>query len=101
MQILHDLHDRYISGQKRQQLIVEGDTKVYEILRSLKCEYGEELNWLLPYPGDWHLLKNFQVPPMKAYYDAGLKSLAIASGYPPLQIQHCSNQLQEDSPVPS
>jgi hypothetical protein len=23
----------------------------------LKAEYGTALNWVLPYPGDWHILK--------------------------------------------
>ena len=40
---------------------MEGDGKIYEILHSLKFEYGEELKWFLPYPGDWHMLKNFQI----------------------------------------
>lgn len=38
-------------------MIVEGDAKLYEIFQSLKLEYGDELKWLLIYPGDWHLLK--------------------------------------------
>ena len=28
--------------------------KLYEILKSLSFEYGEELSWLIPYPGDFH-----------------------------------------------
>ena len=43
-------------------MVVEGDAKVYEILRTLKLEYGDELKWVIPYPGDWHVLKkeNYQ-----------------------------------------
>ena len=59
MLMLHDLHQKYIVEQNRQWLLVEGDNKVYEILQALKYEYGEELQWVLPYPGDWHLLKNY------------------------------------------
>ena len=60
MQMLHNLQDQYITGQSRQRLAVEGDAKVYNILKSLKFEYGEEYEWLIPYPRDWHMLENFQ-----------------------------------------
>ena len=66
MQVLHDLHEQFISHSGMKWLLVEGDAKVYEILQSLKIEYGDELSWMIPYPGDWHMLKNFQVPLMKA-----------------------------------
>ena len=91
MAMLHDLHKQYIEEQHQQWLLVEGDAKVYEILKALKFEYGEELKWLIPYPGDWHMLKNYQSALMAAYYDAGLKALANASGYPLAQLQGCSN----------
>ena len=26
----------------------------------LKVEYDKELSWLIPLPGDWHILKNYQ-----------------------------------------
>ena len=89
MQMLHDLHRKYIVDGNRQWLLVEGDNKVYEILQALKCEYSEELQWVLPYPGDWHLLKNYQYALMKPYSDAGLKALAKAAGYPLAAIQSC------------
>ena len=70
--------------------MVEGDAKLYEILQSLKFEYGNELKWVIPYPGDWHTLMNFQKALVKPYFDAGLKSLADACGYPVAAIRHCS-----------
>lgn len=33
--------------------MLEGDAKLYEVVKSLKFEYGEEFNWVIPYPGDW------------------------------------------------
>ena len=89
MLMLHDLHQKYIVEQNRQWLLVEGDNKVYEILQALKYEYGEELQWVLPYPVDWHLLKNYQYALIKPYFDAGLKALAKAAGYPVAAIQSC------------
>ena len=90
IQILHDLHEFYIVHQQKDCLVLEGDGKVYEVLQSLKFEYGDELKWVIPYPGDWHLLKNYQIALMKPYYDAGLKSLAKSAGYPEAAIKSCS-----------
>ena len=39
------------------------------------------MSWVILYPGDWHMLMNYQSALMKAYYDAGLKGLAKAAGY--------------------
>jgi hypothetical protein len=88
--LLQTLHEKYIVEKCQEILVVEGDAKIYEILQSLKYEYGDELKWVFPYPGDWHLLKNYQIPLMKAYFDGGLKSLAKLVGYPVASIQACS-----------
>ena len=90
MAVLQDLHRQFVVNQKKEYLIVEGDAKIYEVLQSLKYEYGNDLKWVLVYPGDWHTLKNFQSVLMKVYYDAGLKQLAQSSGYPVAGIQTCS-----------
>ena len=62
----------------------------YTKLSSHYSEYGEELSWVIAYPGDWHMLMNLQSALMKAYYDAGLKALATAAGYPLAAIQSSS-----------
>ena len=53
-----------------------GDAKTYNHPVELKRSYGQELSLLLPLPGDWHILENFQLVLFKAYYDAGLKQIA-------------------------
>ena len=88
-QLLQCLYEEYIIEKGQQMLVVAGDAKVYELILSLKFEYGEALKWVIPYPGDWHLLKNYQLPLMKAYYDSGLKALAKTCGYPLASIQSC------------
>ena len=90
MQILFDLHRRFIEGQGKEYLVLTADAKLYEVIQSLKYEYGTELKWLLPFPGDWHLLKNYQNALIKPYFDAGLKQLACVAGYPVAAIQYCS-----------
>lgn len=61
--------------------VVVADQQLSAKLQQFKRTYGEDLAWLLPYPGDWHLLKNFQPVLMKLCGRAGLLNLAEASGY--------------------
>lgn len=57
-------------------VLIVGDGKSYDHLIKLKSEYGSNLDWVLPYPGDWHILKNVLPVFIKIYFDAGLKELA-------------------------
>ena len=90
MTVISELYEQYVVKNKLTHVIVEGDAKLYAVLQSLKCEYKQDLEWLVPFPGDWHTLMNFQHALMKPYFDTGLKHLAIAAGYPPQQIKTCS-----------
>ena len=75
------LYNEYIEHTGVSSLIVAGDAKTYLRLKQLKSLYGSELQWLIPFIGDWHVLYNYQKVMMKVYYEAGLKNLAIASGH--------------------
>ena len=70
---IHDLNQKYV--------IVVGDAKTYNLLQDICYEYKSQLKWLIPYPGDWHVLFNYQKALMKPYADAGLASLGKASGH--------------------
>lgn len=59
MTLLHSLHENLIEGRNMQWLVMEGDAKLYDILKSLKFEYCQALQWLFPYPSDFHLLMNY------------------------------------------
>ena len=89
LDLLHDLFVKFIKDQTREYLVIEGDQKLYEVLQSLKFEYGKDLDWAIPIPGDWHTLMNYQTAIMEPYFDAGLKDLAKAAGYPVASIQTC------------
>ncbi len=56
-------------------LVVVGDGKTYDHLVKIKSEYGDSLKWLLPFPGDWHTLKNFAYVLLKIYGPCGLHDL--------------------------
>ena len=70
---IHDLKQKYV--------IVVGDAKTYNLLQDICFEYKSQLKWLIPFPGDWHVLFNYQKALMKPYADAGLASLGKASGH--------------------
>eukprot|EP00117_Sycon_ciliatum_P034252 scpid30999/ scgid4638/ len=78
---LRCLQALYGVGRMLTHLVVVGDGKTYDHLLSLIREYGDELAWLVPFPGDWHLLKAIHPVLMRVYWDAGLKSMAVAMGY--------------------
>ena len=89
IQLLSDLQEQFISNGIHEYIILEGDAKLYEVLQSLKFEYGECFKWLIPFSGDWHMLMNYQHALMKPYFDAGLKELAKVTGYPIDAIKSC------------
>ena len=62
-------------------MIVVGDAKTFDILQDLKNEHGKQMEWMLPLPGDWHILFNYQKVLFKIYGDAGLLQIAKASGH--------------------
>lgn len=93
-EVLNKLHDEFCVKAKYNHLVVAGDAKTYQHLQSLKLDYGEKLSWLLPFPGDFHILMNYQPILSKIYFDAGLKQLANAGGFKGetlTALQRCSH----------
>lgn len=86
LNIIHDLYTEFVVTKLKKHILLEGDQATYERLQSIKREYGNDLAWMIPFPGDWHLLKNYQEVLLKIYFDAGLSELAKASGYLPTSI---------------
>ena len=75
-------------------IVLIGDGKTYEHLIDIKRLYGSEVDKLLIFPGDWHILYNYQPVLMKIYYHAGLLELAKASGHRGetlTSLQKCTN----------
>ena len=90
LHVLYKLKQQFIEGHGQQWLVVAGDAKLYDVLQTIKCEYGEEFHWLICYPGDWHMLANYQKALLKPYFDVGLRELAKTIGYPTAALQACS-----------
>ena len=52
IEIMNRLHDDFITKLNKRWLLLETDGAVYHKIQSIKTEYGEELSWLIPFPGD-------------------------------------------------
>lgn len=81
MAVVSDLVQEKMLSESQQWVVLVGDGKTFEHLKKVKRMYGQAYEKLLIFPGDWHLLKNFQPVLIKAYYHAGLKEIAKGSGY--------------------
>ena len=79
--VLSHLYEEFHIDEARNHLVVTGDAKTYQHLQSLKLDYGEELTWLIPFPGDFHILMNYQPILSKVYFDVDLKQVACAGGF--------------------
>ena len=78
--VVAKLHSEYGIRKTADYLVLVGDQKTYTCVCELKQQYGADLDWVILFIGDWHLLSNYQSVLMKVYYDAGLKDLAESSG---------------------
>ena len=63
-------------SRRKRWVLLEGNQDTYNKLQMLKTEYGIDLSWMIPIPGDWHFLKNYQEVLLKVYFDAGLSDVA-------------------------
>jgi len=77
--ILGQMHKIFIVGHRQKYLLVVGDGKTYDLLQDIRSEYGDHLTWCIPFPGDWHILLNYQKVLMKVYADAGFSKLGEVS----------------------
>ena len=54
LNVVNDVYEEFIVGHKKECILLEGDQATYERLQSIKAEYGNDLSWMVPFPGDWH-----------------------------------------------
>ena len=81
LHVLNKLHHTFIVKMSFRWLIVVGDAKTYDILQELRRQYGSQMQWMLPLPGDWHILYSYQKVLLKIYGEAGLLQLAKVAGH--------------------
>lgn len=81
LSVIGRLHKVFVQELKQKYVLVVGDAKTYNLLQAICYEYKSHLLWCLPFPGDWHVLYNYQKVLMKPYADAGLASLGKAAGH--------------------
>ena len=80
LKVLSFLYNVHEVNTSVNYLLVIGDAKTFELLHKLKDEYGQDLEWLISYPREWHILKNFQPVVFKIFGHAGLRSIAQRAG---------------------
>ena len=61
--MLGKMYKTFVVQQNQKWLLVVGDAKT---IKSIRAEYGDQMKWLIPWPGDWHILLNYQKAVMKA-----------------------------------
>ena len=57
--VLRILYKKMEVGKSVQNLVVVGDGKTYDYLQKIKSQDPEYFSWMLPFIGDWHILKNY------------------------------------------
>ena len=81
LNVLGKVHQTFVVQQRQKWVLVVGDAKTYDLIRKIRSEYGNHMSWLIPWPGDWHILLNYQKAIMKAYVDSVLMKLAEVTAY--------------------
>jgi hypothetical protein len=91
--VLQILHHKMEVGKTMQHLVVCGDGKTYAYLQKLKSDSPDEYSYMLPFLGDWHILKNFAMALFKIYGSAGLFELVslLHKGRTENSVLNCSD----------
>ena len=58
------------------QVVLGGDQQTYALMKNLKKKFPISFEWILPVPGDWHLLKCASETLRDMLWDGGLQQLA-------------------------
>ena len=81
LQVLNKIYSKFVGELRNRWVIVVGDAKTFDILQDLKNEHGKQMEWILPLPGDWHIMFNYQKVLLKIYGDASPLQIVKASGH--------------------
>ena len=52
MNVINNIYTEFILPNKKKCLLIEGDQDTYNRLQLIKKEYGNDLSWMIPIPGD-------------------------------------------------
>ena len=60
------------------QVVVGGDQQTYALIKNLMGKFPTTFSWIIPVPGDWHLLKCAAESIRDMLWDGGLHQLAMS-----------------------
>ena len=80
---LHELKQDLKIGEEGlpEKVIIGGDQQTYAIVKNLMKKFPNTFDWIIPVPGDWHLLKNAAETLRDMLWDGGLRILSNACGH--------------------
>jgi hypothetical protein len=94
MSVVAEMIIEKMKTSTQESVVLVGDGKTFVHLQKARRMYYHEFRNIHIYPGDWHVLKNYQEVLMKCYYHTGLKEIAMGSGYKAEtlnSLERCSN----------
>ena len=75
MLALNKLESLFIKTKHLTHTVVSGGFKVYKLLCKIKIDYGKEMDWLLSFLGEMHILMNYLVGVLGRHRYAGVKEV--------------------------
>ena len=72
---IDEIDELFHKSGKLEHVVICGDAKIYDHVTSLKEQYGNDLDWVIPFIGDLHVLMSLEKALMKIYWSSGLSTL--------------------------
>ena len=71
---INRLENIFIKVLEWKHLVVSAELKAFQMICSIKDDYGEEMDWLLPYLADMRVLMSYFVGVLGRHWHAGVEA---------------------------
>ena len=72
--VINRLENIFIKVPGWKHLVVSADLKAFQMICSIKDDYGEEMDWLLPYLADIHILMSYFAGVLGRHWHTGVET---------------------------